>query len=169
VALGNEINRVRILFKYAYDAGLIDHPIRYGASFKRPSRKVIRIARAKAGPRMFEANELRAILDAAPMSLKAMVFLGVNCGYGNADCASVPIKAMDLKAGWIHFPRPRQALTATVRSGLRRWPPCRRRSPRGPCPRTTRTLGWCSLPSTVAVGLGVQLGQDPYRPSSASC
>ena len=55
VALGNEINRVRILFKFGYDAGLIDRPIRYGASFKRPAKKVIRIARAKAGPRMFEA------------------------------------------------------------------------------------------------------------------
>ena len=107
VALGDSINRVRMLFKYAYDADLIDRPIRYGASFKRPSRKVIRIARAKAGPRMFEANELRAILEAAPMPIKAMMLLGLNCGFGNSDCATLPIKALDLSVGWVRFPRPK--------------------------------------------------------------
>ena len=107
VALGNEINRVRILFKFGYDAGLIDRPIRYGASFKRPSKKVIRIARAKAGPRMFEANELRAILEAAPQPIRAMAWLGINAGFGNADCATLPIKAVDLQSGWVCFPRPK--------------------------------------------------------------
>ena len=110
VALGNEINRVRILFKFGYDAGLIDRPIRYGASFRRPSKKVIRIARAKAGPRMFEANELRAILEAATLPMKAMILLGVNCGFGNTDVASLPAKALDLEAGWVRFPRPKTGI-----------------------------------------------------------
>src|SRR5207248_3307042 len=30
VTLGNEIQRVRVVFKYGYDAGLIDKPMRYG-------------------------------------------------------------------------------------------------------------------------------------------
>jgi integrase len=110
VALGNEINRVRILFKFGYDAGLIDRPVRYGASFKRPSRKVIRIARAKAGPRMFEATELRAIIEAAPMPLKAMILLGINCGFGNADCATLPKRAMDMQSGWARFSRPKTGI-----------------------------------------------------------
>jgi integrase len=110
VALGNEINRVRILFKFGYDAGLIDRPIRYGASFKRPAKKVIRIARAKAGPRMFEATELRAILEAATMPIRAMALLGVNCGFGNADCATLPIRALDLDGGWVRFPRPKTGI-----------------------------------------------------------
>jgi hypothetical protein len=58
VALGNEIQRVRVVFKYAYDNGLIDHPVRYGQAFKRPSRKTLRQARAAKGPRMFEAAQL---------------------------------------------------------------------------------------------------------------
>jgi integrase len=106
VALGNEINRVRILFKFAYDSGLIDHPIRYGASFKRPSRKVIRIARGKAGPPMFEAAELRAIIDAAKQPMKAMILLGINCGFGNSDIANLPVKALNLQSGWARFRRP---------------------------------------------------------------
>ena len=107
VALGNEIGRVRVVFKFAFDTGLIDRPIRYGASFKRPSKKVIRIARAKAGPRMFEANELRRILEAAPQPIRAMAWLGINAGFGNADCATLPIKAVDLQSGWVCFPRPK--------------------------------------------------------------
>jgi integrase len=107
VALGNEINRVRILCKFAYDDELIDRPIRYGASFKRPARKVLRLARAKKGPRMFEAPELRAILDAAEQPMKAMTLLGINCGFGNSDCATLHMKALDLQVGWVRFPRPK--------------------------------------------------------------
>ena len=77
VALGNEINRVRILFKFAYDAELIDRPIRYGASFKRPARSVLRLARAKKGPRMFESLELQTILDGAGQPMKAMILLAM--------------------------------------------------------------------------------------------
>ena len=86
VALGNEIGRVRVLFKFGYDASLIDRPVRYGATFKRPTKKVLRIARAKVGPRMFDAPELRRIIESAPMPLRTMILLGTNCGYGNHDC-----------------------------------------------------------------------------------
>jgi len=41
VALGNEIQRIRVVFKYGYDAGLLDQPMRYGPLFKRSSRKVL--------------------------------------------------------------------------------------------------------------------------------
>jgi integrase len=107
VALGNEVARVRILFKYAYDAGLIDRPVRYGQSFKRPSRKALRKARQEKGLRMFQADEINALLAKAPVHMKAMILLGVNCAFGPADCGHLPIKALDLKAGWVDFPRPK--------------------------------------------------------------
>jgi integrase len=99
-----------MLFKFGYNAGIIDRPVRYGASFKRPSKKVIRIARAKDGPRTFEAPELRAILEAASMPIRAMAWLGINCGFGNADCANLPMKALDLQSGWVRFPRPKTGI-----------------------------------------------------------
>src|SRR5262245_30609656 len=55
VALGNEVQRVRSVFKYGFDAGLVDRPVRFGPAFKRPSKKVLRKARNARGPRMFEA------------------------------------------------------------------------------------------------------------------
>ena len=107
VALGNEIQRVRVAFKYAYDAGLIDKPIRYGPTFKRPSKRVLRKVRNANGPRMFEADEIRRMIDAAGAQLRAMILLGVNCGFGNSDCATLPSKTLDLKDGWIDYPRPK--------------------------------------------------------------
>ena len=51
VTVGNRIQYIRVVFKYAADCGLIDKPMRYGPMFKRPSRKVLRLARAKQAPR----------------------------------------------------------------------------------------------------------------------
>jgi integrase len=108
--LGVEIQRVRSILKYGFDSGMIDQAIRYGSGFQKPNRRVMREQRAKAGTRMFEAADLRAIIAAAPMPLKAMILLGVNCGFGNHDCATLPQKALDLDSGWVDFPRPKTAI-----------------------------------------------------------
>ena len=85
VALGNEIGRVRMVFKYADDNALIDRPVRYGQGFKKPSKKTLRKARAANGKRMFEADELRAMIANAKVPLQAMILLGANCGFGQTD------------------------------------------------------------------------------------
>ncbi len=110
VALGNFVNRARCVFKYAYDAGLIDKPIRFGPQFRKPGQKVLRQARHAKGPRLFEAAEIRKILDAASVPLRAMVLLGINCGFGNADCGTLPLSALDLDGGWVNYPRPKTAV-----------------------------------------------------------
>jgi integrase len=110
VTLGNEIQRVRVVFRYATENQLVPGPVRYGSSFKKPAKKLLRLARAAKGPRMFEAAELRTILDSAGAQLKAMILLGVNAGLGNTDAASLPLKALDLKAGWIDYPRPKTGI-----------------------------------------------------------
>jgi integrase len=105
VRLGNEVQRVRTFFKYGYEAGLIDKPVRFGPSFKKPSASVLRRHRVKGGERMLKAAELRTLLDAAPVQLKAMRLLGVNCAFNCKDCADVPLAAVDLDVGWLNFAR----------------------------------------------------------------
>ena len=90
VSLGNEIQRVRVVFKFAYDAGLIDKPLQYGPTFKRPSKRVLRRVRNGNGEKMFDANEIRTMLREASIQMKAMILLGVNCGFGNNDCGTLP-------------------------------------------------------------------------------
>jgi integrase len=108
--LSKTIQFIRCVFKHAYDAGLIDRPMRFGPGFKRPSKKTLRLHRAKQGPKLFAAEEVRALLDAASAQLKAMILLGINAGFGNADCGTLPLAALDLDGGWVSFPRPKTGI-----------------------------------------------------------
>jgi integrase len=105
------IQHTRSIFKHALDAGLIATPVQFGPGFARPSRKTMRLERAKKGIRMFEAEELHRILDKAGQPLKAMILLGVNCGYGNSDCATLPLSALDLDGGWVNYFRPKTGIS----------------------------------------------------------
>jgi integrase len=107
VRLGNTIQRVRSVFKHAYEAELIDRPVRFGPGFKRPSKKVLRLHRAEGGRKLFSAKEVRRLIDAAGPAMKAMILLGANAGMGNADCGNLPLSAVDLETGWIDYPRPK--------------------------------------------------------------
>jgi hypothetical protein len=49
VRLGNEIQKVRTVFKYGYEAGLMESPVRYGPQFKKPSASVLRRHRQNVG------------------------------------------------------------------------------------------------------------------------
>jgi integrase len=114
VRLRNEINRARVVFKFAFDNELVDKPIRYGQSFDRPSAKTLRKARHAGGLRLFAAAEAHRILDAADVQLKAMTLLALNCGFGNTDCATLPQSAVDLAGGWIDFPRPKTGIQRRI-------------------------------------------------------
>lgn len=121
--IGNVVQRIRVAFKFAFDNGTIDRPVRYGQNFKRPSRKTLRIDRAKKGPKLFTAEEVRALIDGALVvgddgpelvtpgkAMRAMVLLGINAGFGNADCGHLQQSALDLKVGVIDHPRPKTGI-----------------------------------------------------------
>jgi integrase len=110
VRLGNEIQRIRMVFKYALDCKQIDAAVSFGPGFKKPSAKVLRLARNGRGPKMFGADEIRKMLDAAGPQLRAAILLGVNCGYGNHDLATLPSAALDLETGWATYPRPKTGI-----------------------------------------------------------
>ncbi len=105
VSLGNEITVARMVFKFGYDEGLIDRPIRYGQSFDKPSRKTLRVERTKRGPKMFEASEVQAMLEKAACPMEAFILLGINCAFGATDISTLPKSAIDLAGGWVDFPR----------------------------------------------------------------
>jgi integrase len=108
--LAKIIQCVRCAFKFAADNGLTERVIRYGQGFKRPSQKTLRLHRAEWGPKLFTAAEVRKLLDAAGPQLAAMLLLGINCGFGNQDCASLPESAVDLDRAVIDFPRPKTGI-----------------------------------------------------------
>jgi integrase len=110
VRLGNAITRIKSVFKFGNDNGLIERAVRYGSEFRKPDKAVLRKHRATSAPKMLEAEQVRRLVDAADTQLKAMILLGVNCGFGNNDVAALPLSALDLDRGWATFPRPKTGI-----------------------------------------------------------
>jgi integrase len=108
--LAKIIQYVRSAFKHGFDAGLIDRPVRFGPGFNRPTKKTIRLHRADQGPKLFTAEEVCRLLEASGPPMKAMLLLGINCGFGNADCGNLPRSALDLDGGWVDYPRPKTGI-----------------------------------------------------------
>jgi len=124
VRVRNVIQYTRSIFKYGVEADLLATPVRFGPGFARPSKKTLRLDRARKGPKMFEPEEIRAMIDGEARgeenavkpvkpttSIKAMILLGINCGFGNSDCATLPLSALDLKRGWVNYHRPKTGIT----------------------------------------------------------
>jgi integrase len=118
IALGNEIQKTRSVFKFAVETGMQKSPVVFGPGFKRPSKRTLRLERAKKGPKLFTAEELRKLISCAGIPLKAMILLACNAGLGNSDLANMPAETVNLKTGWVDYPR--------VKTGVRRsfslWP-----------------------------------------------
>ena len=102
-----EIQKTRSIFKWGYDSALIDRPIRFGPAFKTPPKRVLQKTRRANGSRMFERDEIHKMLEAATPHFRAMILLGVNCGFGNHDLATLTFSALDLDNGWVDHPRPK--------------------------------------------------------------
>src|SRR5262249_35842706 len=70
--------------------------------------------RAKQGPKLFTADEIKAMLAAATVPMRAMILLGINGGLGNTDCGSLPLAALDLETGWIDYPRSKTGIDRRI-------------------------------------------------------
>jgi integrase len=124
VRVRNFIQQIRSVFKYGFDSDLVATPVRFGPGFTRPTNKTLRLEKAKKGPKMFEADEIRKLVNGAAIKgkgnpgsvqptapMKAMILLGANCGFGNSDCGTLPRSALDLAGGWVNYHRPKTGIT----------------------------------------------------------
>ena len=89
------IIKVRTVFNHRVADRIIANPPFYGTAFDLPSAKERRTYRARQeaeyGKKLFEAAELVKLIDTADVHLRAMIYLGINCGYGNADVAGLSV------------------------------------------------------------------------------
>jgi integrase len=104
--VAQHVTHVKTLFRWGHEAELFEKLPKFGEKFK-GCKKTSRRQNGKVVTRMFEPPEIKAMIDAAGAQLKAMILLGVNAGYGNFDCAQLPLSAVDLDGGWVTFPRPK--------------------------------------------------------------
>lgn len=110
VTFANRIRLARALFLHASKYELIEKRLNFGELFKIPDKMEIRVEQQKTGARDFTADELRKIIEAASIPLKAMILLGINCGLGNNDLATLPRSAVNLDTRWIDYPRQKTAV-----------------------------------------------------------
>ncbi len=116
-SLRGDLTRAKTFFYWAgpgpTSMNYLEKLPQFGPAMKAPSRKALDRQRKEQGQRMIGAKPLRTILRAAEEKhgagekLKAMILLGINCGFGNTDCAKLTRLVVDLEKGWIDFPRPK--------------------------------------------------------------
>lgn len=112
--VGMEVQRIRTAFRWAAESEVIPSLPNFGPEFKKPRKRVIRRAQqdrqAKHGTRDFTSEELTAILGNCDGWLKASVLLGINAGFGAADCGRLRVQNIDFERGWYDLPRRKTAI-----------------------------------------------------------
>ena len=93
------------MFKYGYDAELLDVPVRYGGQFDKPPKRVMRLQCHTKGERFIHVVDVWKLLDKADVQVRAMIFLALNAGFGQTDCANLTRKALAARPGWVDYPR----------------------------------------------------------------
>jgi integrase len=108
VALFCDITRAKTIFAHGDETFHVRPD--YGASFNKPTKSNLRREKTGRAKKFFEAGEIVAMLNVASVPLKAMILLGINCAFGNDDCATICVKHLDLEGGWHNYPRPKTSI-----------------------------------------------------------
>lgn len=112
---------VKAMFRWAFDQEFIAAPPRYGNDFKPPRRVA---ARRKL---LFSEGEVARMIGAAGLPLRAMIRLGVECGFGQTDAAALRWEDVDLSKRFIDLRRHktgiarRCAISAALVADLKAW------------------------------------------------
>lgn len=101
----SSVAHTRMLFRWAYDCELIDRPVRFGPNFSSPPKRRERLERAKKPSKQFSAEEIWSLLHHADLQMKAMIWLGINAAFGNADCGRLRVPQIDEQMEWLAVPR----------------------------------------------------------------
>ena len=82
-----------------YDNAHIDVIPRYGENFSKPKKRVRKAEQRTKAKKEFTGAEVYALLNEADAQLYVMILLGLNCGFGNADCAR--LQTSDINREWL--------------------------------------------------------------------
>lgn len=104
------IQKIRSVFRWASESGVLPTAVVFGVDFRKPDATAKRRERqkrqaARGGRLDFTAAEARALVDNSDGWLRACILLGLNAGFGNADCARLSSNFFDVNSGWYDLPR----------------------------------------------------------------
>ena len=95
--INNRIAAVKAMYNWALDNEVIVNAPRLKA--------VKKVTSPKQEKPTFTMTQIHKILHNASPQMKAMIWLGLNCGFGCTDCAELKWKNVDLQNGRVDFPR----------------------------------------------------------------
>jgi integrase len=95
--INNRIAAFKAMYNWALDNEVIDNAPRLKA--------VKKVTPPKQEKPTFTMTQIHKILQNASPQMKAMIWLGLNCGFGCTDCGELKWKNIDLQNGRIDFPR----------------------------------------------------------------
>ena len=81
VSLGNDIQRSRVIFNFAFKNEMIDRPVRMGLSFSKPSKQSVRKEKQSKPAKVFNVDELAIIFKAANPQMRCFMLLAMNGEY----------------------------------------------------------------------------------------
>ncbi len=108
VTLKGQLVRLRTMFEFAFEVGLVEVPLRYKTSLKAPAARLIRQSKNKTN-KLFTSVEISALTKAASGFMAPAIWLGINCGLGNTDVCN--LKWSHIKGRWLEFPRVKTGVT----------------------------------------------------------
>lgn len=95
--INNHISTIKAMYGWALDNEVVDSI---------PNLKAVKkIAIKKDTKPTFTVQQIQKLLYHASPQMKAMIWLGLNCGFGCTDCAELRWKNLDLENGRVQFPR----------------------------------------------------------------
>ncbi|NQU63393.1 MAG: tyrosine-type recombinase/integrase, partial [SAR324 cluster bacterium] len=104
--INNHISAFKAMFHWVVNNELIETIPNLNAIKKLPHPK-----QPKA---IFTSEQIKKLFNSAPPNFKAMILLGLNCGFGCTDCAELLWEHIDLEAGRVNFPRTKTNITRNL-------------------------------------------------------
>ena len=95
--INNHIAAFKAMYNWALDNEIIEQSPRLSA--------VKKITSPKREKFTFTTHDIQLLLEAASVQMKAMIWLGLNCGFGCTDCAGLEWRNLDIEHGRVSFPR----------------------------------------------------------------
>jgi len=95
--INNRITAVKSMFNWALNNEIVE---------KIPHLKAIKkLTPLKTDKPIFSISQIKEILEQASPQMRAMIWLGLNCGFGCTDCAQLRWDNLDLEKLRVDFPR----------------------------------------------------------------
>lgn len=109
LSLNRHVMNIRAMFQWGKANYYLPDLPRWGTAFLKPSVGALAAytnrTREIKGKKLFTPAQLARLLSLADVRMKAMIYLGINCGFGNTDVGKIPLAVLDFETGMMDYSR----------------------------------------------------------------